>query len=586
MNKQAPRIILLALALALFACAPAFAAQRYASPTGTGPVGTCALGDPCSLTNALTNANLVDGDEVILAPGVYAMGAVGLTVSKAVDIHGQGAPGLTRITSTAGTGLWLGNAGLKLRNLEIAHTVGIFQAIALSSGTLDRLIVNSLDGSAVSFSNGTIRDSILVTRRGGGWGVGANTSGSGTFSLVLRNVTAIGAGSVNSQGIFAGLNGGGTMTIDAKSVIARGTTYDVYANGADAGTSTTVTLDHSNFNSTLNVGSSSITSNAANNNQTTAPLFVNAAADDYHQATGSATIDAGAVDVGSGSKDVDVETRVQGSAADIGGDEFEVAPLAPSIAGPVGGTVAADTTPTISGTAEANSTVNVFANGSPAGSVSADSLGAWSLDVSPALTDGIFSLTATATDAAPTTSPPSSAVTFTVDTTAPTIVVAAPATGSVTGDDTPQIAFSVSDPHIGATSCTVDGGTLFACASGDDLLTLADGSHTLTITNTDTVGNAGNASTTFSVDTTAPETKIRKKPKARSYVRKAKFTFSSSEAGSTFRCKLDKSAFKTCATPFSKRVKPGRHVLLVVAVDEFGHADPTPAAFKWRVRSR
>lgn len=583
MTKQAPRTILLAVAVALFACAPAFAVQRYASPTGTGPVATCASGDPCSLANALNNANLTDLDEVILATGDYAMGATGLSVSKGVDIHGNGAPGLTRIISTASTGLFLNNANVKLRNIEIAHTVGAFQAVTLTNGTLDRVIVKSQDGSAVTFSNGTIRDSILVTRRGGGFGVGTNTSGLGTYNLVLRNVTAIGAGSVNSYGIFAGLSGGGTMTIDAKSVIARGTTYDVYAKGTDTGTSTTVTLDHSNFASTLTVDNSSITSNAANNNQTTAPAFVNAAGDDYHQASGSATIDAGATDANSGFTDVDGATRVQDSFADIGGDEFEVPPLAPSITSPAGGSVTGDTTPAISGTAEANSTINVFADGNPAGSAPADSSGAWSLNVSPALAEGTFSLTATATDSAPTTSPLSSAVTLTVDTTAPAVAVTAPAAGSITADNTPQIAFSATDAHIGTNTCAVDGGTSFACASGDSLLALADGSHTLTVVNTDTAGNAGNASTTFSVDTTAPGTKIGKKPKARSKVRKAKFTFSSTEAGSTFRCKLDKGAFKTCRSPFSKRVKPGKHTLRVAAVDALGHTDASPAVFKWKV---
>jgi hypothetical protein len=85
-------------------------------------------------------------------------------------------------------------------------------------------------------------------------------------------------------------------------------------------------------------------------------------------------------------------------------------------------------------------------------------------------------------------------------------------------------------------------------------------------------------------DTDAPDTEITKQPKRKTTKRKAKLKFSSSEAGSTFECKLDKKPFKPCESPFKKKVKAGKkHKFLVRATDATGNTDPTPAKAKWKV---
>ena len=85
-------------------------------------------------------------------------------------------------------------------------------------------------------------------------------------------------------------------------------------------------------------------------------------------------------------------------------------------------------------------------------------------------------------------------------------------------------------------------------------------------------------------DKTAPETTIVKGPQARSHKRTAKFKFASSEASSTFQCKLDKKSFKPCRSPKKyKRLKPGKHVFRVRAIDAAGNADKTPAKRRFRV---
>ncbi len=81
-----------------------------------------------------------------------------------------------------------------------------------------------------------------------------------------------------------------------------------------------------------------------------------------------------------------------------------------------------------------------------------------------------------------------------------------------------------------------------------------------------------------------PQTTIRKSV-VRNARRKATFRFTSSAAGSTFRCKLDQRPFRKCRlTRTYKRLKPGKHKFRVAAVDFAGQVDPTPAKRKFRIR--
>jgi hypothetical protein len=87
-------------------------------------------------------------------------------------------------------------------------------------------------------------------------------------------------------------------------------------------------------------------------------------------------------------------------------------------------------------------------------------------------------------------------------------------------------------------------------------------------------------------DTTPPQTKIVKGPKAKTHAKKVKFKFTSNEAGSTFKCKLDKKPVKSCKSPKTyKKLKPGKHLFKVWAIDKAGNKDPTPAKRKFKVLS-
>jgi hypothetical protein len=91
-------------------------------------------------------------------------------------------------------------------------------------------------------------------------------------------------------------------------------------------------------------------------------------------------------------------------------------------------------------------------------------------------------------------------------------------------------------------------------------------------------------------DRTPPATRLRHHPPALLLApgprRRASFTFTASEPGSSFRCKLDRRPWRPCRSPRAYLLRPGRHIFRVFAIDAAGNRDRTPALFRLRVRSR
>ena len=194
------------------------------------------------------------------------------------------------------------------------------------------------------------------------------------------------------------------------------------------------------------------------------------------------------------------------------------APAAPVITIPADGTTTADATPTYVGTAEPNTTVEVFVDTAVIGTTTADGAGDWSLDQPTDLGDEPHTVVATATDAAGNTSDPDSS-TFVVDTTSTTPVVDQPADGSSTNDTTPQIG-GTADPGDTVT-VTVDSTVLGTTTAGPDgswtftpTTPLAPGEHTVTASAEDVLGNASEVSepVTFTIDVTAPDAPVITSP--------------------------------------------------------------------------
>jgi DNA-binding beta-propeller fold protein YncE len=91
-------------------------------------------------------------------------------------------------------------------------------------------------------------------------------------------------------------------------------------------------------------------------------------------------------------------------------------------------------------------------------------------------------------------------------------------------------------------------------------------------------------------DTAAPETTITgaPKPKVKTKKKKSKatFSFTSSEAGSTFECSLDNRPFGACTSPAQMKVRKGNHTFSVRATDAAGNVDTTPASRAWKVKKK
>ncbi|MBY0239695.1 MAG: DUF4214 domain-containing protein, partial [Burkholderiaceae bacterium] len=182
------------------------------------------------------------------------------------------------------------------------------------------------------------------------------------------------------------------------------------------------------------------------------------------------------------------------------------------------------TSPTISGTAEANASVTLYdSNGTTVlGTATADNSGAWSIPSSK-LSEGSHTLTAKATDAAGNIGAVSSALTVTIDTSAPTSTIATTTFSNDTGSSaTDFITKTAAQTISGTTSAnlvsgelvevSLDNGTTWSTATttvGANTWSL--GSQTLSASNTlkvrvsDTAGNTGTAaSQAYVLDQSAP----------------------------------------------------------------------------------
>jgi hypothetical protein len=149
-------------------------------------------------------------------------------------------------------------------------------------------------------------------------------------NVTLRNVTAIGG--TYGVAFDSGTGSPSTFNVTATNVIAQhtgGTGADVQAAARTTNSSSVINLNHSNYATRDQIvcGTPPCTAtvtdpNAAGAfNQTAAPLFVNAATGDFHQAVGSPTIEAGINDAANGTSDIDGQQRAIGT-TDIGADEL------------------------------------------------------------------------------------------------------------------------------------------------------------------------------------------------------------------------------------------------------------------------
>jgi large repetitive protein len=195
------------------------------------------------------------------------------------------------------------------------------------------------------------------------------------------------------------------------------------------------------------------------------------------------------------------------------------------------------------------------------------------------LFDGSHTETITATDDAGNVG--TATWNWTVDTVAPVATIT-----STPANPTNQTSatFKFSSNETGGTfTCRLDNGQTASCTSPTTYSGLGEGSHTFTLTATDKAGNASApATSTWTVDITAPSAIIDSGPANPSKSKSATFTFHS-EAGATFKCSLDGASFTTCMSGKTYwTLADGSHTVKVEAIDQAGNTG-VPVPYTWTI---
>ena len=254
-------------------------------------------------------------------------------------------------------------------------------------------------------------------------------------------------------------------------------------------------------------------------------------------------------------------------------------------------TTAPDTTITVAPASSTSSTSASFAFTASEGGATFECRldgGTWAACASPAsyggLPEGAHLFEVRAVDGIGNADATPATHAWTVDVTAPqTTIAARPA--DPTNATTASFAFTASEG--GSTfECRLDGGAWTACTSPEIVTGLAEGAHVFEVRATDRAGNtdATPATAGWVVDTSSPETAITSAPADPTTATAASFSFTSTESGSTFECRLDAGAWTSCTAPTAfAGLAEGPHTFAVRAIDPAGNSDPAPATFSWAV---
>ena len=218
---------------------------------------------------------------------------------------------------------------------------------------------------------------------------------------------------------------------------------------------------------------------------------------------------------------MDLAGNISGASGALNVTVDTVAPTAPTITaftpdtGVVGDGVTSANVITVSGAAEAGSTVKVYDGTTLLGSTTASSTGAWSFSTTT-LANGTHGFIATAMDAAGNISSASTTTNVTIQGTpgTPAITSVSPDTGiSNDGVTDANVLTVVGAAEAGSTVKVYDGTTLLGTATANGTgawsfttAALANGTHSFTVTATNIAGTTSSASNAvnMTVDTVAP----------------------------------------------------------------------------------
>jgi hypothetical protein len=322
------------LVVLVLACAgSAQAATRFAKPAG-GSAGPCATAETgCSLEFAVEGAE--SGDEVIVEPGAYEL-SDRLDVKAGISVHGEFASPMPVVTgTTTSASLRASGLGASIQWLEGRHFAEGGSAIACGRlATVERVRAIATGRRAVGISTSgycDVVDSLAVGHGTDAYGINVQSDGS-SVEPTIRNSTAVASGN-GSIGIRVAVPEGdpGHIYPEIVNTIAAGDFLGLYGEGSEV----EIFARHDDVTSISLEDSAKFEDHGGN--LTAPPLFVDPASENYAEATGSPTIDAGAIlpDFATPTLDLAGNPRVVNGTLDIGA--YEYVPPVPQPPGNAGG---------------------------------------------------------------------------------------------------------------------------------------------------------------------------------------------------------------------------------------------------------
>ena len=488
--------------------------------TVTSSTFNITVGTASQLVFTTQPGNGTGGSALSTQPVVTIQDAGGNTVTTATDnitLSINANPGSGSLSGTATVAAVSGVAtfsGLSIDKVGTGYTLDA-----------DGASLTTVTSSTFNITVGTASQLVFTTQP-------SNTSAGGTMSSVVVTIQDAGGNTVTgaTDNVTLAINNNpssgtlsGTTTVAAVSGVATFSTLSIDAIGSG------YTLDATAS------GLSTATSNGFNMLDTTPPVAPTITSLDTNDTTPTVS---GTAEAGS-SVSVTVDGTVYNTTADASGnwsivvtsalaegtydvsvrstdassnstDDSTTDELTIDTTSPIAPTITSldtnDTTPTVSGTAEAGSSVSVTVDGTVY-NTTADASGNWSIVVTSALAEGTYDVSVTSTDASSNSTDDSTTDELTIDTTSP---IAPTITSLDTNDTTPTVSGTAEAGS--SVSVTVDG-TVYnttADASGNWSIVvtsaLAEGTYDVSVRSTDASSNSTDDSTTdeLTIDTTSP----------------------------------------------------------------------------------
>ncbi|WP_271608351.1 Ig-like domain-containing protein [Bradyrhizobium sp. CCBAU 21359] len=429
----------------------------------------------------------IDGSPIAATTTTDAQGAWSFTPSGLADgLH-------TIVASQTDTFGNTGSASLSFTLDTTAPTVAITSAggpVNQASQTITGTVGVADAGATVTILDGSTTIGTAMVQANGTWSTTV-TLNQGGNSLTARVSDAAGNTATSGAVVYTLSTIGPTVTESLVSDTGTSATDHLTTNPALSGTGLASTVVH------FTIDGSPIAATTTTDAQGAWSFMPSGLADGLHTIVASQTDSFGNT----------------GSAA----LSFTLDTAAPAVAITSAGGPVNQASQTITGTvgvADAGATVTILDGTTAIGTAIVQANGTWSTTVT--LNQGGNSLTARVSDAAGNTAT-SGAVVYTLSTTGPTVtealvsdtgtsatdhVTANPAL-SGTGLASTVVHFTIDGSPIAATVTTDAQGAWSFTPTG-----LADGSHTIVASQTDTFGNTGSASLSFTLDTTAPTVAI------------------------------------------------------------------------------